>query len=64
MTSGPPEPAPAVTAARLVALLPQSGIFNLASYHISPAGPSRNFTAIVIYIVIGAMIIATALLSN
>jgi hypothetical protein len=63
-TSGAPEPAPAATAARLVALLPQSGLFNLASYHISPAGPSRSFTPIVLYIIIGAMIIATALLSN
>jgi hypothetical protein len=63
-TSGPPEPAPAATAARLVALLPQSGIFNLASYHISPAGRPRNFTPIVICIIIGALIIATALVGS
>jgi hypothetical protein len=64
MPSGPTEPAPAATAARLIALLPQPAIFNMSSYKKSPSGSSRNFTPIVIYIILGALIIATALLGN
>jgi hypothetical protein len=64
MTKEPPDPAQAETAARLVALLPQSDIFNLLPYVKSSAEPPRNITPIVIYIVIGALIIASALLGN
>jgi hypothetical protein len=63
MTMGPSEPAPAATAARLVALLPQSAIFNLSSYDKSPTG-SRNFMPIIIYLILGALIVASALLGN
>jgi hypothetical protein len=64
MTVGQAEPAPAATAARLVALLPPSGIFNLSSYHTSPSAAARNFKPILICVVIGALIIATMLLGN
>jgi predicted aconitase len=62
MTPRPPEPA--AIAARLIGLLPQSGIFNLSSYSLSPSGTPRNFTPIVLYIVIAVLIIATAVLGN
>jgi hypothetical protein len=62
MTTGPSEPATAATAARLIALLPQPGVFNMSHFEKSPAGSPRNFTPIIIYIIMGVLIIATALL--
>jgi hypothetical protein len=56
--------APSATAAGLVALLPPSGVFNLSSFDKSLSGPSRNFKPILIWIVIGALIIATVLLGS
>jgi hypothetical protein len=64
MTMGQTDPEPAATAARLVALLPQSHTFNLPPYGKSSAGTPINITPIIIYIVIGALIIASALLGN
>jgi hypothetical protein len=64
MTMGPSHAEPAATAARLVALLPQPGIFNMSSYEQSPAGSPRNFTPIIIFIILCALIVATALLGN
>jgi hypothetical protein len=56
--------APSATAARLVALLPQSGIFNLSGYDKSHSAASRNFRPLLICIVIGALIVATVLLGG
>jgi len=56
--------AQAETAARLVALLPQSDTFNLPPYVKSSAERPRNITPIIIYILIGAFIIVSALLGN
>jgi len=64
MTKGQTDPAPAATAARLVALLPQSDILTLPRYVNSSAGIPRNITPIIIYIVLGVLIIASALLGN
>jgi hypothetical protein len=51
-------------AARLVALLPRSAGINIPWYDKSPNPAPRNFAPIIIYIIVGALIIVSALLGN
>jgi hypothetical protein len=55
-------PVPEATAARLVALLPHSGGFNISPKDISSNEAPRNLAPVVIYIIVGALIMASALL--
>jgi hypothetical protein len=55
-------PDPTANAARLVALLPQSAGLNIPLYDKSPDRSPRNVTLIVIYLIVGALIIGSALL--
>jgi hypothetical protein len=64
IATGQTDPAAAATAARVLALLPQSYIRTLPPYVKSSAVAPRNIMPIIIYIVIGALIIASALLGN
>jgi hypothetical protein len=59
-----PGTAPAATAARLVDLLPKSDRFAIPSFGQMPEGAPRNFTPLLIYIIVGALILASALLGN
>jgi hypothetical protein len=57
-----PTPVPEATAARLVALLPRSGRFDISLEDTSSNEAPRNLAPVVIYIVVGALIMASALL--
>jgi len=59
-----PRTAPAATAARLVDLLPKADRFAIPSFGQMSEGAPRNFTPLLIYIVVGALILASALLGN
>ncbi len=61
-TEPPASLAPAATAARLVALLPRSNGFNFQSFDKLPCETPRNFAPIIIYLFVGAIILASALL--
>jgi len=62
-TVGPGSPAPE-TAARLVALLPRSNTFGIPSFDKSPREAPRNYGPMIIYLIVGAVILASALLGN
>lgn len=57
-----PAAASAATAARLVALLPGADRFSIPSLGSSPLGEPRNLVPILIYLIVGALILASALL--
>lgn len=61
---GPSAPPSPVTAARLVALLPPSDGFNIPFFDRSPSGAPRNFSPIIFYLIVGAIILASALLGS
>jgi hypothetical protein len=63
-TLRPAHATPAATAARLVALLPRAGIFGIATFDNSPAESSRKITPIIIYLIVGALIIASLLVGS
>jgi hypothetical protein len=52
------------TAARLIALLPGTDRFNIPSFVKLPGGEPRNLMPILIYLIVGALILASALLGN
>ncbi len=62
MTTGPS--APAATAARLIALLPSFRRFDLPSDDKSASDAARDLTPIIIYVIVGAMIIASAIVGS
>jgi hypothetical protein len=51
---------PAAGAARLIALLPQAG-FGLSRYQSLPSGAPRDLMPTIIYLIVGGLIIASAL---
>lgn len=55
---------PAANAARLIALLPRSVGFTMPRYDQPPSDVPRNVTPIIIYLIVGAIIIASALLGH
>jgi hypothetical protein len=56
-----PRSDPTADATRLVALLPRSAKFNIPRFDRSLGEVPRDFTPLIIYFIIGAMIIASAL---
>lgn len=58
------QPGAATNGARLVALLPRSARFTIPKYDESSDRPTRNYTPIIIYIIVGALIFVSALLDN
>jgi len=65
VTAGPTlTPIPAATAARLIALLPRNNRLQLPPFFQSPIGEPRLVTPMMIFLVVGAIILASALLGN
>jgi hypothetical protein len=55
---------PTANAARLVALLPRSAGFHIPRYNKAPDQAPRNFTPIIICLIVGAIILVSALLGS
>jgi hypothetical protein len=65
LTAGSPARTdPAVDATRLVALLPQPAVLEAPWYDRSPGEAPRDVTPIVIYLIVGGLIVVSALLAN
>jgi hypothetical protein len=54
----------AANAARLNALLPQASGFGISRYDPSPKRPASDLSTLVIYLIVGGLIIASALLGH
>jgi hypothetical protein len=55
---------PAATAARVIALLPRASRFNIPAFDALSGAVRRDITPIVIYVIVGAIIFASALMGN